>query len=183
MKKLLFTFIIAMAITTVNSQILSFSASTGDSEVDVVLRDVDVQAHADISFFKSDVSATFNIPRPRIESALLILSPGDLFYAAQLSISIGKPFETVVESYKKNKGKGWGVIAKEMGIKPGSAEFHAMKKSIKSKGSKTAAKGKSGGGKSSAKSSGGKPSGKSGSTSKSSDKGGDKGGKGNGKKK
>ncbi len=169
MKKFLFTFIIAMAISTLDSQILSFSASTGDSEMDIVLRDVDVQAHADINFFKNDVSATFSIGRPKIESALLILSPGDLFYAAQLSVSIGKPFETVVESYKKNKGKGWGVIAKEMGIKPGSAEFHAMKKSLKSKGAKSSGKGKSGA--------------KSGSGGNTQKKGSDKGGKGNGKKK
>jgi hypothetical protein len=27
-----------------------------------------------------------------------------------------------------NKGKGWGVIAKNLGIKPGSAEFHALKR-------------------------------------------------------
>jgi hypothetical protein len=56
--------------------------------------------------------------------------------AAQMSISIGQPFETVVEKYRVNKSKGWGVIAKEMGIKPGSPEFHAMKKSMKSKGAK-----------------------------------------------
>jgi hypothetical protein len=30
--------------------------------------------------------------------------------------------------YKQSKGKGWGVIAKELGIKPGSPEFHALKR-------------------------------------------------------
>ena len=50
----------------------------------------------------------------------------------------------MVEVYKSNKSKGWGAIAKEMGIKPGSAEFHAMKKSMKSKGgSKSNSNGKS----------------------------------------
>jgi hypothetical protein len=39
-----------------------------------------------------------------------------------------KPAEQVVRVYKANRGKGWGVIAKSLGIKPGSAEFHALKR-------------------------------------------------------
>ena len=35
--------------------------------------------------------------------------------------------EAIVETYQTNRTKGWGVIAKELGIKPGSAEFHALK--------------------------------------------------------
>lgn len=38
-----------------------------------------------------------------------------------------KPPEKVIDVYKANKGKGWGVMAKNMGIKPGSAEFKALK--------------------------------------------------------
>jgi hypothetical protein len=38
-----------------------------------------------------------------------------------------RPPETVVQTYQTHKGKGWGVIAKELGIKPGSREFHALK--------------------------------------------------------
>lgn len=32
-----------------------------------------------------------------------------------------------IQTYKANKCKGCGIIAKELGIKPGSAEFHALK--------------------------------------------------------
>jgi hypothetical protein len=35
--------------------------------------------------------------------------------------------ERVLAVYKPNRKKGWGAIAKELGIKPGSAEFHALK--------------------------------------------------------
>jgi hypothetical protein len=80
------------------------------------------------------VDASFGIGLPRIEASLKLLPPGDVFMAAQLAATINKPFETVVKTYQANKTKGWGVIAKEMGIKPGSPEFHAMKKSMKSKG-------------------------------------------------
>jgi hypothetical protein len=39
----------------------------------------------------------------------------------------GKPPEYVAERYKSGKGKGWGALAKSLGIKPGSKEFHALK--------------------------------------------------------
>ena len=40
-----------------------------------------------------------------------------------------KPVDVVLKEYKANKRRGWGVIAKNLGIKPGSKEFHELKKS------------------------------------------------------
>ncbi len=135
MKQLsLLMFVLLFSTTLSYSQILTFKATTGDVEMDAVLTDVHNRAVKDIVSFKSDVSVSFNIPIPKIEASLKILPPGDIFMAAQLAVSINKPFDDVVATYQKNKSKGWGVLAKEMGIKPGSPEFHAMKKSMKSKG-------------------------------------------------
>jgi hypothetical protein len=39
-----------------------------------------------------------------------------------------RPSEYVIEKYKSGKGKGWGALAKSLGIKPGSIEFHALKR-------------------------------------------------------
>jgi transketolase len=39
----------------------------------------------------------------------------------------------VYSCYNKNKGKGWGVIAKEMGIKPGSDQFKRLKSQMSQK--------------------------------------------------
>jgi hypothetical protein len=136
MRKMIFVLLVSFTGTLAQAQLLSFKASTGDKEMDGILTNIDVQARADINLFKSDITSTFNIVQSKVEQAIKFLSPGDLFMAAQLSITLNKPFETVVETYKTNKSKGWGVIAKEMGIKPGSPEFHAMKSSMKSKGSK-----------------------------------------------
>lgn len=136
MKKIILTLLVCFTGTLIQAQLLSFKASTGDSEMDKILTNVDIEARADINLFKNDVVATFNIVKSKVEQAIKVLSPGDLFMAAQLSVSLNKPFETVVETYKANKTKGWGAIAKEMGIKPGSPEFHAMKNSMKSKGAK-----------------------------------------------
>jgi hypothetical protein len=38
-----------------------------------------------------------------------------------------KPTDYILEKYKSGKGRGWGVLAKSLGIKPGSKEFHALK--------------------------------------------------------
>ncbi|MFL5753412.1 MAG: hypothetical protein ACJ76F_08395 [Bacteroidia bacterium] len=115
------------------SQQLSFSAKTGDSEMDLYLKDINTKALADPEQFKISASTSFNIGKTKIDLMLTNMAPGDVYMALQLASSTGKPVDEVVSAYTKNKGKGWGVIAKEMGIKPGSPEFHAMKKAMKNK--------------------------------------------------
>jgi hypothetical protein len=39
----------------------------------------------------------------------------------------GSAIDFVIKQYRSDKGKGWGALAKSLGIKPGSAEFHALK--------------------------------------------------------
>ena len=38
---------------------------------------------------------------------------------------------SVHDEYNRSKGEGWGVIAKNMGIKPGSTAFHNLKEKCK----------------------------------------------------
>ena len=40
----------------------------------------------------------------------------------------GQPAKEVLSVYRNNRKKGWGVMAKKLGIKPGSREFHALKR-------------------------------------------------------
>lgn len=140
-------FVMLGVATSSNAQIVKFTATVGDLEMDNLLTDIHNQALKDITAFHNNVVNSFNIVGSKIDAALKILPPGDIYMAAQLSVSINKPFEEVVQTYSANKSKGWGAIAKEMGIKPGSPEFHAMKKSMKSKGGKGGSKasGNSGG--------------------------------------
>jgi hypothetical protein len=138
MKKFaLFLLLLAAGTTISNAQlVLSFKASTGDTEMDNILTDIHNQAVKDINAFKTTVQNTFNIVNSKVDAALKLLSPGDVYMAAQVSLSVNKPFEEVVKTYSAHKEKGWGAIAKELGIKPGSPEFHAMKKSMKEKSGK-----------------------------------------------
>jgi hypothetical protein len=47
--------------------------------------------------------------------------------ATALAGASRRPVLSIAEGYKKNRGKGWGVMAKSLGIKPGSREFHELK--------------------------------------------------------
>ena len=118
------------------AQATDFLPNTGDNEMDVFLKKVNTDAKKDVSAFKNMVANKFNIAITDIEKLLLDMLPGDVYMAAQVSKATGKSLTEVSTTYKKNKGKGWGVMAKEMGIKPGSPEFHALKKSMKKSGGK-----------------------------------------------
>jgi hypothetical protein len=92
------------------------------------LSSVNVQARADLPGFHAKVSAQFGVPVPQVEAVLgMVATPADAFMVFQLGQMTHRPPETVVQTYQRHWGKGWGVIAKELGIKPGSREFHALK--------------------------------------------------------
>jgi len=54
-------------------------------------------------------------------------APGDVWMACNIASIIGRPCRYVVDVYERDHGNGWGNIAKQMGIKPGSPEFHRLK--------------------------------------------------------
>lgn len=98
------------------------------ASLDSFLGSVNVEARADLPGFSAKVGAQFGVPVPRVEAVLAaVAAPADAFMVFQLGEMAHQPPETVLRTYRAHKGKGWGVIAKELGIKPGSREFHALK--------------------------------------------------------
>lgn len=96
--------------------------------LDGFLGNVNVQARADLPGFSATVSAQFGVPVPQVQAILArVDTPADAFMVFQLGQMAHQPPETVLQTYRTHRGKGWGVIAKELGIKPGSKEFHALK--------------------------------------------------------
>lgn len=130
MKKLFLVFVSILTLN-INAQVLPFNPKTGDLEMDNVLKDINTKAQADIKNFKEEVAVKFDLAKNKVEDLLKIMSPGDVFMAAQTAQITQKPIETVADTYTKNKSKGWGAIAKELGIKPGSKEFHELKNKTK----------------------------------------------------
>ena len=104
-------------------------AVVAHADLDGFLGQLNIQAQADIKAFNVKLSAQFGIPLPQVQAIVKTVdAPADAFMCLQLSQMAKKQPDTVVQVYKGNKGKGWGVIAKELGIQPGSPEFHALKR-------------------------------------------------------
>ncbi len=93
------------------------------------MRDFNVRAEADPSGFKAQLGARFKIGDTQINAVLSnVEKPSDAYMVLRLGEMSAKPTEYVIGKYKSGKGKGWGVIAQSLGIKPGSKEFHALKR-------------------------------------------------------
>lgn len=131
MKKLIILFCISISLS-VNSQI---KVTTGDADLDKALFALNNDAKNAVDAFKADAIEKFNVAANTIDNLLGIhhMDPSDVIMALEISHITTKPIETVATNFDKNKGKGWGEIAKEMGIKPGSKEFHELKDNAKGK--------------------------------------------------
>ena len=93
------------------------------------IRDFNIQAQADPSGVRARLATRFNLGDVQVKAALSNFdSPADAYIVLRLGEMSGLPTGYVVEKYKNNKGKGWGALAKSLGIKPGSEEFHALKR-------------------------------------------------------
>ena len=105
------------------------SAAAAHADLNAFLSGLNVQAQADLPGFKTRLAAQFGVSLPTVESIITqVRLPGDAFLCLQLGQMTRVPLGKVVETYQHSHGKGWGVIAKELGIKPGSSDFHALKR-------------------------------------------------------
>jgi len=106
------------------------SGNTGDRKFDSTLERINVAAQADPDGFIRQLSSRYITPEQEIRQTRETYGLGgaDLYMATAIARATGRPVLSVAEEHGKNQGKGWGVIAQEMGIKPGSSAFHALKK-------------------------------------------------------
>ena len=112
-----------------SAQVISYSPRTGDIWIDTQLGYMNDYGRGNRDYFVDDVVDNFGAPRYLVNDLLTSRrwSPGDVYYACALAYQIHRPCGYVVRMYDEDRGQGWGVIAKRMGIKPGSAQFHALK--------------------------------------------------------
>jgi len=110
--------------------VLAFSgAALGAGGLDGFLSNLNVQARADLPGFAGRISAQFGIPGAQVSAVIgTVKDPADAFMIYQLGQMANVPPDRVMQVYQSKQGKGWGVIAKSLGIKPGSREFHALKR-------------------------------------------------------
>ncbi len=162
MKRALLTLIATMLIGGIFAQV---SFKTGDSKFDAELNVTNNEAKSDLTSFKKELTSSYKITTSKIDNLLKIMEPAEVLLSCKIGEIANRTIDEVVSSYKVNKDKGWGAIAKDMGIKPGSPEFHALKGKTKKAKGNSGSSNKSSGGKTSKPKSVGKPSGTSGNPS------------------
>jgi hypothetical protein len=106
-----------------------FSPALAASDLDGFIKSLNVEAKADLGAFKLRLSSQFGVPVPKVEAIMAsVAAPGDAYMCFRVGQVASQPVDVVMKEYQAHKGQGWGVIAKNLGIKPGSKEFHALKK-------------------------------------------------------
>lgn len=106
------------------------NTQTDDSQIDKSVEVLNKTAKSKARDYAKKLSNKYNIPEETADWLLnkVGLPPEDADMTVKVSQVAKQPVEKVVKEYEANKGKGWGVIAKNLGIKPGSKEFHELKK-------------------------------------------------------
>ncbi|MFA4915974.1 MAG: hypothetical protein WC560_04810 [Syntrophales bacterium] len=123
--------------------LLASSASVAAASDFDWMPNFNIQAQADPSGFRAKIATRFNIGDAQITTVLSNFpKPADAYVALRLGEMSGKPIDYVTEQYKEGKDRGWGALAKSLGIKPGSPEFHALKRGDDLYGQKGKGKGK-----------------------------------------
>lgn len=103
--------------------------SVAYADLEVFLSNVNMEARLDMRGFSVNLSTQFGVPMPRVEAIVRgVAAPADAFMILQLSQMSHHQPEAVMRVYQRERGKGWGTVAKELGIKPGSREFHALQR-------------------------------------------------------
>jgi len=113
------------------AMLVIFAAGAAAAAADFAWVDgFNVQAQSDPSGFHARMAARFHVGDAQISAVLSnVRSPADAYIVFRLGEMSGYPTDRVLREYQGGSGKGWGVIAKNLGIKPGSKEFHALKRS------------------------------------------------------
>ena len=93
------------------------------------LRGLSIKAEADPSGFKATLAVRFDLGDVQVKAVLSnVKEPADAYMVLRLGELSRQPTDYVIAKYRSHRGKGWGALAKSLGIKPGSREFHALKR-------------------------------------------------------
>lgn len=103
--------------------------NTGSVQLDADLNSINARGIADFGSYKGDLSICYGVSEKKIEylAGSLNMAPGEIYLALEISKLSHNSVDQLIAIYDKNKHKGWGQVAKEAGIKPGSTEFHQLK--------------------------------------------------------
>lgn len=86
------------------------------------------QANVAVSSFFDKVSLRFGVSNDGISAVVKVSQNyADAYIIFRLAEISEKPVASVLDIYQAHKARGWGYLAKKLGIKPGSQQFKALK--------------------------------------------------------
>lgn len=122
-----------LAASVAHAQVVGYNFRTGDAWVDTRLFEVNDYGARYRDPFVDEMVGHYGAPRSLVADLFgRHWSAGDIFMACAIAHVLGQPCINVVHVYERDRGQGWGNVAKRMGIKPGSREFHALKNGFSS---------------------------------------------------
>ena len=106
-----------------------FAPRTGDPLLDDMLFAINSLYADEPEWYVEDIVRSTGAPRYYVEPLIIErrYAPADVYMMAESARITGKAFDQVLREFDNTRGQGWGVTAKRLGIKPGSAEFHRLK--------------------------------------------------------
>ena len=108
-----------------------FEPRSGDAWVDAQLADINAYGARWPGPFADELARYHDAPRGFVDALLAQgWSPGDVYIACVLAQAAGQPCRAVTEAWTRQGGDGWGALARQLGIPPGSPAFHALKRDI-----------------------------------------------------
>lgn len=117
--------------------------AAGDRDLNAYLKQLNIEAQANLKGYAVKLGAHFGVNEHEVDLMIRKVDrPADAYMVFRLSKLSNRPPDAAYREYEANKGRGWGVMAKKLGIKPGSPEFHALKKGDFYMGSMSSEKGK-----------------------------------------
>lgn len=124
--------VFGLGIGSAQAQDFSFgwNPRSGDIWVDTWLGDMNRYGGRYRDPFIDEMVRYHSAPRDLVDELLnrRRWAPGDVYFACALAKLVGRPCRYVVEIWERDHAQGWGAVAKRLGVKPGSAEFHRLKR-------------------------------------------------------
>lgn len=109
---------------------VDWNPRSGDAWIDQYLADMNQYGDRHRDSFIDEMVRYYGAPRLLVTELLTSRrwAPGDVYYACAIGQIIGRACQYVVDEWDRSHGEGWGVVAQRLGIRPGSAEFHRLKR-------------------------------------------------------
>jgi len=117
MKKLALLFVTIIIFSTTFAQT---TFKSGSVELDTDLNTINTSAKLDFGKFKTNIRLSYNTSEKKINymSTTIKMQPADIYMAFEISKITHKHIDDVIVVYKNNKSKGWGYMAKCIGVIP-----------------------------------------------------------------